>query len=178
MKILNLYFSATGNTEKVAMRISETAEKEGHTVDTVKGTHDTAINFLDYDFVFIGSGVYFWLPGEPLMKLLKGHLKSFVEKGDIMPAAPKRAEKKAVIYCTYGGAHTGVNEAVPSVKYMEQLFDHLGFTTVGEWYVVGEYVPDNFKHMSVGGKLGDIRGKPNEQDLHEIAEKAKEILKV
>ena len=44
--------------------------------------------------------------------------------------------------------------------------------------MVGEYVPDNFKHMSVGGKLGDIREKPNEQDLHEIAEKAKEILKV
>ena len=25
---------------------------------------------------------------------------------------------KTVIYCTYGGTHTGINEAIPAVKYM------------------------------------------------------------
>lgn len=178
MKILNLYFSATGNTEKVARRISEAAKNEGHTVKTVKGTTKTSINFLDHDLVFVGSGVYYWLPGEPLMKLIKRHLLDLVEKGEVLPASPKRANKKVVIYCTYGGAHTGIYEAKPAVKYMEQLFDHLGYMTVGEWYVVGEYVPDQVKMMSVKGRLGDIRGRPHEEDLREVEEKVKGILQV
>ena len=37
MKILNLYFSSTGNTAKVANRITATAEYLGHQIDTVKG---------------------------------------------------------------------------------------------------------------------------------------------
>ena len=41
MKILNLYFSSTGNTEKVADRITSTVEKLGHQIDTVKVTGDT-----------------------------------------------------------------------------------------------------------------------------------------
>lgn len=178
MKVLNLYFSATGNTEKVAKQISKTAKHEGHTVETVKGTTKTSVRFLDYDLVFIGSGVYHWLPGEPLMKLLKRHLMDLVEKGEVISAAPKRVGKKVVIYCTYGGAHTGMYEAVPAVKYLGQFFDHLGYTTVGEWYVVGEYIPEKFKAMSSEGRLGDIRGRPNEEDLREVEERVNGILKV
>ena len=36
MKVLNLYFSATGNTERIAQHIAETLEREGHAVDTLK----------------------------------------------------------------------------------------------------------------------------------------------
>lgn len=36
MKVLNLYFSATGNTEKVAMRIEATIRELGYEVDTLK----------------------------------------------------------------------------------------------------------------------------------------------
>ncbi len=38
MKVLNLYFSATGNTKKVAMKISETLQELGREVDTLKVT--------------------------------------------------------------------------------------------------------------------------------------------
>jgi hypothetical protein len=60
---------------------------------------------------------------------------------------------------------------------MGQLYDHLGYTIVGEWYVVGEYGTNNSHDRSIGGRLGDIRGRPNEQDLKEIAEKVKGIFK-
>ena len=59
MKVLNLYFSSTGNTEKVALKIDETVQKLGYPVDTVKiSSKDLPLEVLNYDFVFVGSGVY------------------------------------------------------------------------------------------------------------------------
>ena len=67
MKILNLYFSSTGNTEKVAQKIADAARSEGHQVDLLKITEDINVEFFDYDFIFAGSGVYEWLPGQPVV---------------------------------------------------------------------------------------------------------------
>ena len=71
-----------------------------------------------------------------------------------------------------------MNEAIPAVKYMGQLFDHLGFLVLDEWYVVGEYHPEKLKDFSANGRMGDITGRPNEADLRDIAEKVKGILLV
>jgi hypothetical protein len=166
MKVLNLYFSATGNTEKVAMRISETVEELGHEADTLKITgKDTEIDILNYNFVFAGSGVYAQLPGTPLIELFKELMQNYNKAGEVKAASPRRPSACAVVYCTYGGVHTGINEAIPAVKYMGQLFDHLGYTIMAEWYVVGEYKTERLREHSVAGRLGDIRGRPNEADL-------------
>ena len=179
MEVLNLYYSSTGNTEKVAMRIEETLTEMGHTVNTIRITGKTAdLDILAYDFVFLGSGVYRQLPGKPEMEFHWAQLQKYRKIGEVKPASPKRPSKKAVIYCTYGGVHTGINEAIPAVKYMGQLFDHLGYDVVGEWYVVGEYMVEALKAHSVAGRLGDIRGRPNEADLSEVAEKVKGIFRV
>jgi flavodoxin len=177
MKILNLYFSATGNTDKVAKTISATIQQAGHQVDTVKIAKHEEIDVLPYDLVFVGSGVYEWLPGQAMQNLFAKMRRHYVEVGQILPASPRKPGKKAVIYCTYGGAHTGVNEAIPAVKYMGQLFDHLGFEIVGEWYLVGEY-HGKYKDFSVGGRLGNIQGRPNDADLQDLAEKIKGLLGV
>jgi flavodoxin len=58
MKILNLYFSSTGNTEKVAQQITGTVQQLGHELDTVKIAGDQDLNLLSYDTIFVGSGVY------------------------------------------------------------------------------------------------------------------------
>jgi hypothetical protein len=176
MRILNLYYTATSNTTKVAEQIASTLTQLGHTVDTVKATADADIDILGYDFVFAGSGVYAWLPGKPLQDLFTKLRKGYAQAGEIKPASPKRAEKKAVVYCTYGGVHTGIREAVPAVKYMGQLFDHLGFMILDEWYFVGEYHPENMRQMSEQGRLGDIRGRPDERDLREVDQKVRGIM--
>lgn len=82
------------------------------------------------------------------------------------------------MYVTYGGVHTGVNEAVPAAKYMAQLFDHLGFDLLGEWYFVGEYKPEGFQEFNVNGRLGDVRGRPNADDLRAAAELVKGALRM
>ncbi len=177
MKALNLYFSSTGNTEKVADRITNALRDQGVEVDSVRVKDAGDIDLLDYDFLFLGSGVYEWLPGKPVQSLLADLRKIYVEQGEIKPSSPRRTGKKAVVYCTYGGAHTGVNEAMPAAKYMAQIFDHLGIDIVGEWYIIGEY-HGKLEEFSQTGRLGDIRGRPNEQDLQEVTELVKGVLKV
>jgi len=54
----------------------------------------------------------------------------------------------------------------------------LGYSIVGEWYIVGEYRTEGQRDHSIIGRLGDIRGRPNEEDLQVVAERVKGILKV
>jgi hypothetical protein len=63
-----------------------------------------------------------------------------------------------LVFCTYSGPHTGIDEATPAGKIMRQYFEHFGFTILGEWYIVGEF--HDREDMSTQGKLGDIRDKP------------------
>ena len=58
--------------------------------------------------------------------------------------------------------------------YMGQLFEHLGFMVAGEWYTVGEFKGN--EKASMFGKLGDIKERPNEDDLLDIERKVIEVL--
>lgn len=180
MRILHLYYSSTGNTKKVADVIDKTLNDLGHAVESIKvgKDMDDDIDVLAYDRVFVGSGIYEWLPGKSMQDLFARLRRKYAESGEIKPGSPKRPEKKAVVYCTYGGVHTGINEAVPAVKYMAQLFDHLGFIILDEWYVPGEYVPEKMATFSEKGRMGDIRGRPDTHDLNVVAENVKGILNV
>lgn len=178
MKILHLYFSTTGNTQKVAGQIEKTLRQLGHEVDMVQAGKDAAPDLLAYDLIFMGSGVYSWLPGKPLLELIGRLREEYARAGEIKPAAPRRPGKRAVIYCTFGGGHTGANEAVPAVKYMGQLFDHLGYEVIAEWYVPGAFRGGNLQHLSATGRLGNIEARPDEHDLQEIAEKVTGTLRV
>jgi hypothetical protein len=178
MKVLNLYYSSTGNTEKVARTIQQTVKQLGHDVDTVKlSDKSVELDILQYDFVFVGSGVYAQLPGKSMMDFCRTHLQRYNQSGLIKPASPRRPSAYTVVYCTYGGVHTGINEAIPAVKYMGQLFDHLGYSIVAEWYVVGEYMTEKLRGHSVNGRLGDIRGRPNQGDLKDVAERVEGIFR-
>jgi hypothetical protein len=179
MKILNLYFSTTGNTEKVAQRITATVQQLGHDIDTVKVAGDQDLDLLSYEVIFVGSGVYQWLPGKPLQEFITGRLAHYAGAGEIKYASPRRSGKKVIIYCTYGGAHTGVNEAIPAVKYLGQLFDHLGYEIVAVWYLIGQYpATGRMKDFTAAGRLGNIAGRPNAADLDELAERVTGILRV
>ncbi len=179
MKILNIFFSSTGNTAKVAERITATVEHLGHQIDTVKVTGDQALDLLAYDFIFVGSGVYQWLPGKGLQEFIAARLAHYAAAGEIKHASPRRPDKKVVVYCTYGGAHTGANEAIPAVKFMGQLFDHLGFEIVAEWYYIGEYpAQGRMKDFSASGRLGNIAGRPHDADLDDLAQRVTGVLRV
>ena len=166
LRALIIYFSATGNTRKVADVIRDTlqAEKVSATFLNVK---DAASEELyDYDLVFLGSPSYQFLPAGPVMGFIKEKMKLHQERGDIKLCAPRLPGKTAVVFCTYSGPHTGINEVTTAGKYMGQFFEHIGFEVAAEWYVVGEF--HGREDFSTMGKLGDIGGRPNEQDLDKV----------
>ena len=90
MKILNLYYSGTGNTRIIADKIEEIAKLSDHEVDTIEVKKEVVIEFLDYDFIFMGSGVYHWLPGKPPMKLIDKACVRYRETGDMLRNAKRR----------------------------------------------------------------------------------------
>ena len=172
---LVVYFSSTGNTQKVAYAIKEGLEAGGLQVDLKKPQEAGELDFDNYNLVCVGSPSIEWQPAKPNMDFLKAKLDLYRSQGKIKPCAPKVAGKNALVFCTYSGPHTGIDEATPAGKIMRQYFEHFGFTILGEWYIVGEF--HDREDMSTQGKLGDIRGKPTLDELAKIKKDAKQIAK-
>ena len=172
---LIVYFSSTGNTQKVAEAIKAGLEDGGLQVEVKTPQQALETDFYGYDLVCVGSPSIEWQPAKPILDLLKTKLNLCRSQGKIRPCAPKVPGKNALIFVTYSGPHTGLDEATPAGLTMRQYFEHFGFTIVGEWYVVGEF-HGNLDNSTVG-KLGDIRGKPTSEELAKLKETANQIAK-
>ncbi len=170
-KALIVYWSKTGNTRKVAIAVQRGLEAGGIQV-TIKEQHEAEDeDFFNYDLVCIGSPSYSWHPPEPMDKYLETKFSRYRQEGRIKLAAPKIPGKSVLVFVTYSGPHTGIDEATPVGKYICQFFEHLGFAVAAEWYVLSEF-HGNLEN-STQGRMGDIRGKPSEGELSKIAEDAK-----
>ena len=170
---LIVYSSSTGNTEKVANSIKEGLQDSGFKVDLKKAQEASEVDFFSFDLVCVGSPSIEWQPAKPMVDLLKSKLNSYRDQGKIKPCAPKVKGKNALVFCTYSGPHTGIDEATPAGKTMRQYFEHFGFNVVAEWYVPSEY--HGREDLSTKGKLGDIRGKPTVDELANIKKKAQQL---
>ena len=170
---LILYFSSTGNTEKVAQALRLGLEEAGLLVTVKKPQEAGNIDYFDFDLVCVGSPSIQWHPAKSLDDLLKTKLDFYRKQSKIKPSAPKVSGKNALIFITYSGPHTGIDEATPAGKYVAQFFAHLGFNIIGEWYILSEF-HGNLEN-STKGKMGDIRGKPTAADLLKIMQDAKNL---
>ena len=174
MNALIIYWSGTGNTKLVAETIHNTL-KNGGVNSLLKSVEEAKDEELyDYDLLFIGSPSYMWQPPAPVQEYIKGKVPYYVERGDIKMCAPTVPGKTGVVFVTFSGPHTGANEAIPVGKYLGQFIEHLGFDLAGEWYTVGEF--HGHEDRSTQGKMGDIRGRPNQQDLDDITRNVIELL--
>lgn len=167
---LIIYSSTTGNTEKVAQALRLGLEEAFIQVTVKKPQNAAEVDYFDYDLVCVGSPSIQWHPAKPMDDFLKSKLDAYRKQGKIKPSAPKVAGKNALIFVTYSGPHTGLGEATPAGKYMAQFFEHIGFTVIGEWYILGEF-HGNVEN-STQGKMGDVRGKPSAEDLLKIMQDA------
>lgn len=131
------------------------------------------LDYFDYDFVCVGAPSYSWHPPEPMANFLKTKFAAYRKDGKIKPCAPKISGKNALIFITYSGPHTGIEEATPAGKYIGQFFEHLGFAVLGEWYILSEF--HGSLENSTIGRMGDIRGKPTSEDLLKITKDAEQI---
>ena len=172
-KVLVLYWSKGGNTRKVAETIHTTVQGYGISSEIVEIEADLDIDVFSYELVFAGAPVYFNLAPQPVMEFLQ-KLRS---RAANMAAAPEKPGYYAVTFCTYGGGHTGVGEAVPLLKYMGQAFEHEGIRVVEEWPVVGDFPGISDPHYNTAGRLGNVTGRPNDSDLRVIAGQVSGVLR-
>ncbi len=168
MKAALVYWSKSGNTEKVANAIREGLLDENVDVTYWKLDEAEEHSFLDYDLYCIGFPSYSWHTPEPVTKFLKNHMIQNSKAGLVKPSSPRVPDKYALVFCTYSGPHTGVDEATPAVKYAGQFFEHIGVKVVAEWCVLCEFI--GWEDGNLCGRMGDIRGKPTEEELEQITQ--------
>ena len=170
-KAIVLYWSAGGNTEKVATSIHRGLAEGGMESSLHKVAEAGDVDFFACDLVCFGVPSYSWHPPKPADDYLKEKFSRYRNEGRIRGGAPVIPGKSALVFCTYSGPHTGIREAIPAGKYIGQFFEHLGFAVVDEWYVLGEF--HGSEENNTMGRMGDIRGLPSEDDLKRIESRAK-----
>ena len=172
MEAAVLYWTKTGNTLKVAYAVAAGLEMAGAVVSLLPIDDKTTIDLYDYDLLCVGFPSYYWSPPPPVTDFLRRQFAKY--RQNVQVGAPPHPGKHVLIFCTYSGQHTGINEALPAGKFAGQFFEHLGIPVLDEWYVIGEYhgsIP-----ASTEGRLGDIRGQPTEEVLQDIMQKAHQLV--
>ena len=123
--------------------------------------------------MFLGAPVYGNLGPKPVMRFLE----RLRDGSPVLAAAPEQPGHYAVVFCTYGGGHTGVDEAVPFLKYMGQVFAHHGVRVVEEWPVAGEFKGVKDPDYNASGRLGSVVGRPDQRDLDEVSGRVAGLLR-
>jgi flavodoxin len=129
-----IYYTKTGNTEKVVLVIKESLREGGAEVSVYKVQDVVDVDFYVHDLACIGFPSYQWHPPEPINKFLRKKLREYRKRGCIKWRAPTLPGKNALIFCTYSGPHTGIREVKPAGLYAGQFCEHLGFNVLDEWY--------------------------------------------
>ncbi len=175
-KALIIYYSRTGNTQKVAFAIERGLRKEGlePTIKKVSEAFDE--DYYNYDLVCFGTPCYHALPHPSVMKLMHKNFARYRKfPSEVRVPTNPIPGKHALVFVTFSGPHVGVDEALPAGKLLVQEFEHLGFEVKGEWYIVGEF--HGWKTGSTKGMMGDIRGRPSLEDLARIEERTIELIR-
>lgn len=112
MKVLIVYDSRSGNTEKMAHVVAEGVEEEGVGVE-VKKVEDASVDELpEVDGLILGSPVYYGLP--------TGRLKEFIDAS--VKYHGKLDGKVGGAFASAGGSHTGAETTIIALN--EALFIH------------------------------------------------------
>jgi len=172
LKALIVYYSPGGNTKKVAEALGRGLESRGARVTVSRLSDAEDRDLYAYDLVCLGTPTYHFNVPEPVLSYTKRQLGRHGRQGRVRLGAPVVPGKWAVVFCTYAGPHTGIEEATPAGDHLAQMFRHLGFQVRGKWYTVGEFPHGPDSELNLYGFLGDIRGRPNEHDLGVIESNA------
>jgi len=112
LKVLIVYDSRSGNTEKMAHAVAEGVQEEGVDVE-VKKVDDASVDELpEVDGLILGSPVYYGLP--------TGKLKEFIDAS--VKYHGKLDGKVGGAFASAGGTHTGAETTIIALN--EALFIH------------------------------------------------------
>jgi len=109
-----------------------------------------------------------------MMNFVKKKLQFYSDQGKIIPSSPLISGKYGISFCTYAGPHIGKNEALPITMWLRSFLEHLGFTVLDQWHIVGQFHKET--DMNTKGRLGNILGRPNDKDLLDVENRTKGIV--
>jgi len=112
MKVLIVYDSKTGNTEKMAHAVVEGVEAEGVEVEVKKVDKASVDELLEVDGLILGSPVYYGLPS--------GKLKAFVDAS--VKHHGRLDGKVGGAFASSGGIHSGAETTI--IALLEALLIH------------------------------------------------------
>lgn len=147
-KAVVIYYSRTGNTEKVAKVFARTLKCKSLDIK-----ENSKINLDKYNLIFIGSGIYGMKISTEIEKFIQ-KLREKDTKG-----------KKYVVFGTYGGSKRGI-------KLMKEGLEQKSAKVIGQFGCRGHDDFWLFKIFNVN------RGRPDKHDLLEAKEFAQFILKI
>lgn len=171
LRVLILYSSYTGNTEKVASRIKDTFKTNNHETDIYKidnsiDPEHPPLNYEDYDFLCAGSPVRRGIASIELVNMMMLHRRG--KKGKIVQGL-----KKGTVFATYGAVHLGPKEAEAALKTLESCIELLNFKCVGSFSCPGKKVP----HPIPDWYQGDTIDRPSATDLDNAERFIQKILR-
>jgi hypothetical protein len=166
-----LYWSAGGNTERVARAAAEGLGSAGAgvTVLGIGSPEADAVELDGFHLVCWASPSYHFGPPAPVRR----YVEQVLRRRPARPRAPADTLRWGVAMVTYGGPHTGIDEATPAGEFLAQGLRHVGRQVRGVWYTVGAFHGDVDQENNRLGWLGDIRGRPDEHDLAVIRANAR-----
>ena len=177
VRAIILYWSKSGNTEKVAKAIKRGMENEGvkpslKRIDEIK---DEIL--LDYDLVCIGVPTWWMLPPPNVIDFCKKTSEEYKKRGLKYLGSPLQPGKYGAVFCTAAGLHTGLDESIPAGEWLRSFLEHMGFDVHAKWYVAGEFESKFSSIFNLKGRLRDITGRPNAQDLTNVENDAAELIR-
>ena len=153
MRSTIVYFSQTGNTEKVAYALYERLQGEGYTVTPLM--HEDAADFPEalegIEILGVGFPTFFGYPPKFFSDFLKGLKKV---KGT-----------SAFVFTTYGGATAG-----------DSLYDAASVLAKKGYRILGGLKIEGSDDYPQGRELKVNAGRPDERDLRTVDEFVDKIL--
>jgi len=162
IKISIVYYTKSGNTEKIAKAIHSELEKDGA---ILKSVNDVDISdLMNSDIVIFGSPV---------------HLKSIpVKMLSIIKKLPKPITWKLAWFYTYGVPDPSYYIAIE--KRIQKFVDENGISLLGIFKCLGEHretdLLEKFSKEAAEKARLESKGHPNDLDITEAKKFAKEIL--
>jgi len=112
VKVLIIYDSRTGNTEKMAKRVAKAVDENGLEA-VLKKVDDASVDDLpNVQALILGSPVYYGLP--------TGKIKTFIDES--IKYHGKLTHLVGGAFCTAGGTHTGAESTILALN--EAMFVH------------------------------------------------------
>lgn len=171
MKILITYYSGTGNTEKIARAIKDSLNDHEVDLFPVKDVDPTSLN--SYDLIFLGSGIYGFNVSRKVTSLIK--------------KAPNLPPHIAYFY-----THESQKSWPKAFLSVNKIVKNHDCTILGEFDCCGENLVEKaqeqreamYSRMTPEEKekaeniyLNHVKGHPDQKDLENATNFAKEIIK-